>query len=333
MSAQEPLVIHYTNDEAWLPQISTLLKATIDGNTLFFDNEIGKGNIYKISIDWGLRMRRMKVVFHQPVIFARDRIVQSEKGYYVLISNLGEQYLETTTADQHFKLGYTTDDGIYFSSPLLSASFSFKPGKHYHLIYIIITHERIKDFIRRQPQTQHDLLESIIDKNNPLYHVEYLDAPLLHMLREIDQNLYENRPNNLLLHSRALELCYQILNRVEKRNSKTAAKIHPDDIEKLNEVKKRLSEGYESACPPIEEVAKEIGMSPTKFKKLFKQMFGDSYYQFYKNVRMYKAKEMLQEHNMNVSEVGYRLGYNNLSKFSRAFKEKFHITPGKLTNN
>lgn len=332
MSTQDPLVIHYTNDEAWLPQISTLLKATITGHTLFFDNEIGKGNVYKVDIDWGLRIRKMQVKFHQPVVFTRDSISTSEKGYYVLIANLGEQYLETTTQHQHIKLGYTTDEGIYFSSPLLSASFSFTPEKHYHLIYIIITHERIKDFIRRQPQTQHALLESIIDKDKPLYHVEYLDAPLLHMLKDIDSDLRDDRPNNLRLHSRALDLCYQILNKVEKRNKTNTAKIHPDDITKLNQVRKQLSEGYKLECPPIEEMAKQVSMSPTKFKKLFRQMFGHSYYQFYKNVRMHKAKELLEQHKMNVSEVGYMLGYNNLSKFSRAFKDMFHTSPGKIVN-
>jgi len=33
---------------------------------------------------------------------------------------------------------------------------------------------------------------------------------------------------------------------------------------------------------------------------------------------------------MNVSEVGYLLGYNNLSKFSQAFKSMFHISPGSI---
>lgn len=33
---------------------------------------------------------------------------------------------------------------------------------------------------------------------------------------------------------------------------------------------------------------------------------------------------------MNVSEVGYLLGYNNLSKFTRAFKNVFAVTPGSI---
>ena len=330
MSIQQPLTIHYTNDEAWLPQVSSLLKGEIDGDSMQFDNEIGKGKVYRVNIDWGLRIRKMQVVFHQPVIFERDPILHAKDGYYVLISNLGDQYLEAVTADQHFKLGYTTDEGIYFSSPLLSASFFFKPNKHYKLIYIVVTHERIKDFIKRQPLTQNSLLESIVDDNKPIYHVEHLDATLLHMLKDIDEEMCDERLNNLLIHSRALELCYNILSRVEKRNASHSSKIHPDDIKKLSEVRKLLTENYDQPCLPIEEMAKKIGMSPTKFKNLFKQMFGHSYYQYYHNIRMHKAKELLEKREMSVSEVGYLLGYSNLSKFSRAFKDKFHTNPSKV---
>ena len=59
-------------------------------------------------------------------------------------------------------------------------------------------------------------------------------------------------------------------------------------------------------------------------------MFGDSYYQYYKQVRMHKAKQLLEQGDMNVSEVGYLLGYSNLSKFSQAFKSMFRISPGSI---
>lgn len=332
MSTQDPIIINYTNVGTWIPGVISLLGATADENTMSFDNKIGKGNMYKVDIDWGLGIRKMEALFHQPVIFERDAVPDHEKSYYVLLSNLSEQYLETITDNQHFKLGYTTEEGLYFSSPLLSTSFLIEPGKYYQIIYIIISHERVKDFITRQPETQHDLLQSIVDEDKPIYHLEYLDAPLLQMIKDINEEMTENRLNNLLLHSRTLELCYQILSRIEQRNTSKVVKIHPEDVKKLKEVRKQLLEGYKYDCPPIEEIAKKTGMSPTKFKKLFKQMFGHSYYQYYKNVRMYKAKELLEKGRMNVSEAGYLLGYNNLSKFSKAFKNKFHISPGKINN-
>lgn len=330
MTSSRPLTISYKNDDNWFPQVAPQLKASFDEDKLSFDNEIGKGNFYRVDIDLGLRVRKIEVVFHKMVIFKRKST--KNPGYYVLVSNLSEQYLETETGQQQFNLGYGSENGLYFSSPLLTASYTFKPGVQYHLIFIILSHERIRNFITRQPETQQQLLLSFIDKNRPVYHVECLDASSVNLLREIDTHLHDERGNNLLIHARTLELCHHTLQRVEKRQSNNRlVQIHKDDVLKLNEIRRSLLDSYQGACPPISEAAQRATMSPTKFKTLFKQMFGHSYYQFYKNVRMHKARELLLVQKMNVSEVGYTLGYNNISKFTKAFKHVFSVTPGSLT--
>ena len=153
------------------------------------------------------------------------------------------------------------------------------------------------------------------------------------IVKDIDKHLHDGRLNNLLLHSRALELCHHLLLRVEQRRSGPGRKVHPDDISRLEEIRRALLDGYQDACPPIEEAARKAAMSPTKFKTLFKQIYGHTYYQFYKNVRMHKARELLEQQRMNVSEVGYLLGYNNLGKFTKAFKTVFSVAPSALVNS
>lgn len=329
MLSQKPLKIIYQNDDYWFPQVAPQLNASYDETTLTFDNEVGKGDFFKVDIEPGLRVRRIEVQFHKPVIFMRKST--TNPGYYVLVSNLSEQYLETTTCEKSFKLGYSSENGIYFSSPFIAASYTFRPGVPYHLVFVVLNHERVQNFIDRQPGTQKDLLITIIDKKNPIYHFECMDGQFMAMLKEMDSQLNVNRPNNLLLHAKTLELCYHMLQRVQQRQSKGFAKrIHHEDISKLNEIKKVLMERYQEPCPPIEKAAKRAAMSPTKFKTLFRQVFGDTYYQFYKNVRMHKARELLRENKMNVSEVGYMLGYQNLSKFSKAFKDVFAVAPGEM---
>lgn len=332
MTASKPLRIHYTNDDHWFPQVAPQLKASFDESTLTFDNEIGKGFFYRTNIAPGLRIRKIEVEFRQPVVFVRKSA--THPGYYVLVSNLSEQYLEASTAQQQFKLGYGSNNGLYFSSPFLSASYSFQPHVRYHLVFIVITYDRMRDFIANQPATQQKILQAIVDKDKPIYHVECLDAQFMSLLKDIDKQLHNDRLNNLLLHARTLELCYHILHRVEQRRSqKVLSTIHPDDVQKLNEIRRILLERYQEACPPIDKAARTAAMSPTKFKTLFKQMFGHTYYQFYKNIRMHKAKELLEQQKMNVSEVGHLLGYNNLSKFTKAFKDVFAVAPSDLSNN
>ncbi|MBX3254043.1 MAG: helix-turn-helix transcriptional regulator [Chitinophagaceae bacterium] len=334
MGRQKSLKITYTNDEKWLPKLALQLKADYTDHTAHFDNEIGKGSFYKVDIDWGLQVRKFEATFHQPVIFGQKMETPSPKGYYVLLSNLSERYIETSSGENTCKLGYSSHNGIYFSSPFLSATFLFEPNVSYLLIFIIISHDRVRNFIARQQEPKLRFLENIINSNKSIYHAEALDAGLIAALKDIDKNLNDERPNNLLLHSKILDLCYRMLQKVDQRNNKQpAGKIHAEDVKKLNEIRRDLLDHYQEACPPIADIARKTAMSPTKFKKLFKQMFGYSYYQFYKNVRMYKARELLEQRKMNASEVAHLLGYNNLSKFSKAFKDVFSVTPGKIAGD
>lgn len=68
-------------------------------------------------------------------------------------------------------------------------------------------------------------------------------------------------------------------------------------------------------------------MSPTKLKRLFKQIFGDSIFNYYQGFRMKEAARLLKEEKLSVSDVGYELGFTNLSHFSRAFKEHIGMNP------
>lgn len=117
MPLSEPLTISYKNDDQWFSQVGPQLGATFDEHSLTFDNAIGKGEFFRVNIDKGLRVRRVNVMFHKPVLFKRK--ITHDPGYYVLVSNLSEQYLETTTGETQFNLGYGTENGIYFSSPQL----------------------------------------------------------------------------------------------------------------------------------------------------------------------------------------------------------------------
>lgn len=331
MNTQKPLQLSYKNDEYWFPQIGPQLDATFDEHRLVFDNKIGKGEFYRIVIEPGLHLLKAEATFHRPVTFIQQS--GSGTGFYVLASNLSDQLIKAMTGEQEYKLGYGSENGIYFSSPLLTISYIFKPTYHYHIIFIGLSHERICNFISRQPETQQPLLKSLISNKKPIYHVECLDMQFMAIVKDIDKHLHDGRLNNLLLHSRALELCHHLLLRVEQRRSGPGRKVHPDDISRLDEIRRALLDGYQEACPPIEEAARKAAMSPTKFKTLFKQIYGHTYYQFYKNVRMHKARELLEQQQMNVSEVGYLLGYNNLGKFTKAFKTVFSVAPSTLVNS
>ncbi|MDR1348728.1 MAG: helix-turn-helix domain-containing protein [Prevotellaceae bacterium] len=82
------------------------------------------------------------------------------------------------------------------------------------------------------------------------------------------------------------------------------------------------------APPVIKELAIYANMSPSKLKRLFRQILGDSIFSYYQTFRMKEVARLLKEEKkLSVSDVGYRLGFTNLSHFSRIFKEHIGMKP------
>ncbi|QEH41201.1 AraC family transcriptional regulator [Chitinophaga sp. XS-30] len=71
------------------------------------------------------------------------------------------------------------------------------------------------------------------------------------------------------------------------------------------------------------------GMSESKLKRLFKQIFGNRIYNYCQCFRMKEAAYLIKEEKLSVSEVGYRLGFSNLSHFSRLFETHIGLKPKK----
>ena len=77
----------------------------------------------------------------------------------------------------------------------------------------------------------------------------------------------------------------------------------------------------------VTAMALELGMSRTSLFSKLKTLLGQSPQAFLMGYRLNRAKELLKEGDLNVSEVAYRVGFSTLTGFSRSFKNKFGIPP------
>lgn len=77
-------------------------------------------------------------------------------------------------------------------------------------------------------------------------------------------------------------------------------------------------------------LSKIAGMSLSKFKRLFRQIFSTTPYQYHLANKMEKSMKTLKEDSYSISEIGFLMGYSNLSQFSKAFKNHFGVLPSEV---
>ncbi len=79
----------------------------------------------------------------------------------------------------------------------------------------------------------------------------------------------------------------------------------------------------------LEELSRLSGRSLSAFKRDFQEKFNTSPALWIKNKRLEYAGLQLEKTNKNVSEISMEIGYESVSHFIKAYKEKFGQTPGK----
>lgn len=82
--------------------------------------------------------------------------------------------------------------------------------------------------------------------------------------------------------------------------------------------------------PGINLLAEKFGISESKLKADFKQCFGKPVFQYFQEKQMHLAKELLKEGQFLVKEISFKVGYENISKFSTAFKKHHGMLPSEI---
>lgn len=84
---------------------------------------------------------------------------------------------------------------------------------------------------------------------------------------------------------------------------------------------------YYSGNITIEDICREIYLSPSHFKRAFKSKTGNTPYQFLTEIRVEKAKEMLKDKEYTIHEVARLCGFVNSGNLSAVFKKHIGISP------
>jgi AraC-like DNA-binding protein len=98
------------------------------------------------------------------------------------------------------------------------------------------------------------------------------------------------------------------------------------EVERMHRTRELLEDRFINP-PTIGDLARHIGLNEAKLMHDFKQLFGQTIFDFTQNLRMDEAKRLLETTERSITEVAFDVGYEYSSNFTTAFKRRFGITP------
>jgi AraC-like DNA-binding protein len=126
----------------------------------------------------------------------------------------------------------------------------------------------------------------------------------------------------------AVQAASALLSSLHQRNAPEPAP-RPGDVERiraaLDLLEDRCSEPW-----ALGDVAAHVGLSPYHFARLFRRATALSPHQYLVGARLRRAVSLLLDTRRSVTDIGYDVGFADLSNFVRTFHREIGCSPGVL---
>ncbi|MEO0571544.1 MAG: AraC family transcriptional regulator [Bacteroidota bacterium] len=299
-----------------LAQFAQQLGLSSENDVLKIDSRIGRGSAGFKSFNGTLELYHFVTTLHQPFHMESHNPVDSD---WLLINiNLSRSISKKEVNSEHIEFQKYLPSGMLLYTPNTSVKNVSLPNEDLEIVLIRFH----KIFLQEYSLQDVEVFKS--PKNNVVY--EDLDYESEKILR----TTLESKDSSLKMHGGLLTFLGLFVKKLRKREAFENAKpIHPDDLKSLFIACSQIRNPVLQKVPSISELSQLSGMGSTKFKMMFKRVFGLPPLQYHNKIRLEYAYEQLVSKRKTPSELSYELGYSHPSKFTRAYKN-FH---GKLPSS
>lgn len=192
----------------------------------------------------------------------------------------------------------------------------------YYCKLLFFSENILKEFIEKHLKTKHKVIDEgpYFTISNDTYIASYINS--LSTISEAPPAFLQN-----LLSVKFEELMLYL---IQKYGVGFEIYLQSLVIEEITPLQ-RMVESKVHSNLKLEEIAFLCNMSLSTFKRRFLSEYKVSPGKWLKNHRLEKAKEILSQGNLKPSDIYLDFGYNNLSNFSIAFKNKFGVNPSEIS--
>lgn len=248
-------------------------------------------------------------------------------GDYILINHCKKGRFETIFNENYI---YLSDGDLVFSSGADKYTHNFTLG-YYNGLQIIINLEHaqnsIDKLIGKDILNLRQLSQEI--KDNGSFAVIRFNNEVDHVISElydVDENIklayYKLKVVELLLFLKSSEI---------KSLEDEFPSLKAANVKKIKEIRNYIIENIDKELT-LDDLSKKFKISKTSLKNFFKTIYGKPIFTWRREYRLNKAATYLENTDILVSEISKLVGYHDQSKFSKAFKKYYGMTPVKYRN-
>ncbi len=183
--------------------------------------------------------------------------------------------------------------------------------------------------LKSDQKTSHIPIIMLTAKSGQEYRIEGLETGADDFLtKPFDAKELHIRIKNLISLRKKLQEIYS--SNTITSLAKSKHKLKGIDVQFMDRILKVIEEHISEEEFTIENFGHEVGMSRSQMFRKIKALTGKSCSVYLRSVRLAKAKNMLQNHEANISEIAYSVGFGSPSYFAHCFKEEYGYAPSEI---
>jgi len=309
------------NPHKWIETIAEQLSVPVINDEVRIPSQMGEGFFRQYyPCEWltvSFLRFKVKTAMHA------HRLGLESRSLVPIVFYLAEakQFVDNKAYD----VGNLQYNGVFMPSPEIESRWIF-PADTWQT-NLTLTFNK-KWLLRELGESPYNYMYELLSCGNPFYIFESLKPPVLEVIAKIeDCAACRENQHRFLIYEYAVSLFNRFITQLNQRqHPEVYNSLHPADIDAVFRVRKIILENI-AAPPSLNLLADHARMSVSKLQKCFKHVFGKNISNYALHEKMEMAKTLLSSGMYSVSDVGYKLGYSNISHFARAFYNEHQIKP------
>jgi AraC-like DNA-binding protein len=310
-----------------LQDFALLTKSPVKDNKVTVPEKYGSGYFRLMELPGRLEALQINLNLKDGFLVKRRK---SDKEYYVFACDklYDAQEMKVNIDTESFKEENTVRSAMYLVSFLSDLEQYAGPGFSYQSLRVIIPKEWLAKYLKLEKLEES--LQRYLALKAASITAKSIDFESQTILDELFAAADDHHLNPMYQQNRIMKLIEIFFSWMydQMSNLHFANDVSKDDINRMIEAEAALIKDFSVPAPTITELASLSAMSESKLKKNFKLVYGSPPYEYFQKKRMTKARDMFLAGNRSIKDVGYLMGYANMSNFTTAFKKEFNMLPG-----
>ncbi|WP_157986323.1 helix-turn-helix domain-containing protein [Chitinophaga alhagiae] len=146
------------------------------------------------------------------------------------------------------------------------------------------------------------------------------------LLRSLHQNRYSGEIWQLKRQVIILDLLFKTLDEIGVSYKKTQASTYHRDYDTLKQVKDYVQHNIHKKLS-VQTLATRFSIEPSFLRRGYKKVFHRHLCDYIREVRLSRARNLLQNTTLSVHEIAWEVGYESSTSFTRVFTMHFQQSP------